>query len=182
MLAVFVVETNSNNKSDDIYVRKYLKSFYVIDSGDDVIRTVYLGGKDKYDDSAKKKEINNLRLKYLSMYRTDRRIAVFYCIDTDDISRGPDANENRRKAKEIEEFCRRNGYEFIWFHEVIEQAFIGKRVSSNEKKSAAERFAKRNLSQFGRSKLCCSDYSLCKMGTSNLDTVLRRHFKEKVAC
>ena len=181
MLAIFVVETNSRNRSDEIYIRKYLKSFYDINSGDDVIRTVYLGGKDNYRDSARQEDIRTLTSKYLSIERDDRKVVVMYLIDTDDISRGPDANTNRRKAKEIEEFCRQRNYEFIWFHEVIEEAFVGTRVSSNEKKAAAEQFERKVRININRSKLRYSDFSECKIGTSNIDLVFRQFFTEK-AC
>ena len=179
MLAVFVVETNSRNKSDYLYVKKYLDTFF--ESGNNVVRPIYLGGKDNYKDSSRLKDIKKLISKYQSIDRDDERAVVFYCIDTDDISRGPDANRNRSKANEIEDFCRRNGYEFIWFHEVIEQSFVGKRVSDNEKGKAAEQFVKRNLGNLDRSKLRCGSYSECRPGTSNIDAVLNRYFTGKSA-
>ena len=178
MLAVFVVETNSRNKSDYLYIKKYLDTFFEI--GDSVIRPVYLGGKDNYRGNAPQKEIRSWISKYLSTDRADRRTVV-YCIDTDDISRGPDADVNRRKAREIEDFCSRNDYRFIWFHEVIEQAFVGERVSNKEKGTVAESFARKNLQAFDRSKLRCASYNECRIGTSNIDMVLKQFFPEKTA-
>jgi hypothetical protein len=179
VLAVFVVETNSRNKSDFLYVKKYLDTFF--ESGSNVVRPIYLGGKDKYEDASRVREINSLVSKYLSVDREDKRIVVFYCMDTDDISRGPDASLNRKKAQEIEQFCKRKGYEFIWFHEVIEQTFVGKRVSDNEKGKAAVQFVKRNLCNLDRTKLRCDSYSECRPGTSNIDAVLSRYFMGKSA-
>lgn len=181
MLAILVVETNIKNKSDDIYVRTYLKAFYQISETDDVIKTIYLEGKDNYNNSAIAKKIKGLSDHYLNIKRVDETVVVFYFIDTDDLSRGPAANENRNKIRIIEDFCSRNDYRFVWFHEVIEQTFVGKRVSNKEKGTVAESFARKNLQAFDRSKLRCANYNECRMGTSNIDMVLKQFFPEKTA-
>lgn len=108
-------------------------------------------------------------------------MAVIYFIDTDDISDGPNANENRMIDQEIMSFCNNNGFEFVWFHEVIEQVFVGRRVSKKEKKTVAERFSSEDAKRITRSKLCCVNYNGYRMGTSNIDMVLCKFFAEKTA-
>lgn len=177
MLAILVVETNRKNKSDYIYLKKYMGVFF--DIGSDIIRPVYLKGKTNYNDSARIKEIQGLISDYKSIPREDNRIAVLYFIDTDDISRGPNANKNKKLNSDIKRFCKTNGFEFVWFHEVIEQVFIGTRVPDKEKKAFAERFASRRIYNFNRSKLCYRDCNQCIEGSSNIDLILKNFFSEK---
>lgn len=177
MLALFVVETNKDNNSDWLYINTFLKSFY--EMGNSVLRPVYLNGKGNYKKASVKAEIDRKSNQYLSQKPIDGTIRVFYCIDTDDLSRTAKAAENKRKAEEIKNYCVGKGYGFIWFHEVIEQVFVRKRVKDKEKKAVAKQFAKNGSILFDIRELRCNDYDGCKAGTSNIDLVLRMQFESK---
>ena len=177
MLALFVVETNKDNNSDWLYINTFLKNSY--ETGNNILRPVYLNGKGNYCKASVKREIEKWGSHFLSQKPIDDTIKVFYCIDTDDLSRTAKAVENKRKAEEIKNYCVGNGYGFIWFHEVIEQVFIGKRVSNNEKRAVARQFAQKSTIEIDRSKLRCNDYRECRIGTSNIDLVFSRFFSEK---
>jgi len=175
MLAVFVVEANSKSKSDFMYINKWLHSNFDIEP-EDVVRAVYLDGKGNFNKPSVEKEIGNLKKKYRATSRRDKREVVFFCIDTDDLSRTALAQDNLKELSEIADYCKIRDYELIWFHEVIEQLFLGKRVSRNKKADEARMFVQKEFPNQLPGKFACENYNQCIIGSSNMGLVLSRHF------
>ncbi len=176
MLAIFIVESDNKSKSDYLYISKYLHHFFNVGK-QDVIRPVFLGGKGNYRKRSKESEIKGFVEKFKSYKRDDDRIVVFCCIDIDDISRTGSAHENRVYAKTIHDYCCDKNWEFVWFHETIEEVFVGKRVSDKDKYRTARSFAVERLDSLKDCSFKHESYSGCVSGTSNLDIVLGKYFE-----
>ena len=77
---IFVVETDSNNQSDDRYIKKLINSRYDLSSNEIKTQYVHMGGKSHYDDSAVTSRIN----KYVKGNKGGEN-HIIYCFDTDEI-------------------------------------------------------------------------------------------------
>ena len=176
MLAIFIVEADNKSKIDFIYISKYLRHFFTIGK-QDVIRSVFLGGKGNYKKNSKGNEIKSIVEKFRSFKRDDDRVVVFCCVDIDDISRTGSAHENRMYAKTIQDYCCDKNWEFVWFHETIEEVFVGRRVSDKEKSRAANSLSEKGLESLNVYSFKYVSYLGCVSGTSNLDIVLGKYFE-----
>lgn len=176
MLAIFIVDADNKSKSDFIYISKYLRHFFTIGK-QDVIRSVCLGGKGNYKKNSKKNEIKTIVEKFKSFKRDDDRVVVFCCVDIDDVSRTGNAHENRVYAKTIQNYCCDKNWEFVWFHETIEEVFWGRRVSDKEKCRVAHSLTEKSLESLNVYHFKHASYLECVSGTSNLDIVLGRFFE-----
>ena len=50
---IFVVETNDKKKVDDIYINKFIRSYYDLSSNDVTIKFVHMCGKANYKNNIK---------------------------------------------------------------------------------------------------------------------------------
>ena len=167
MQVIICVEASKECKSDVIYIRKTIQQFYKIGQADVLFSYVYMDGKGNYSSPKIGKRIND----YVKLYKAGNpkgENVVIMCFDCDNYDT---EQEDARFLKDAKEFCRINGYCFVWFCKDIEHVYIGKSVPQNQKKDTAARFAKSN----GIAKV---DISTLKMddcyqkGKSNLCTVL----------
>lgn len=129
---LFCVETSKQAKTDNIYISETLKRYYQI--GSDIrIRFIYLNGKSNYNKNDIRMDIEA----QTSQYAKNGETHVIYCIDTDrhDI----DANQ-KKDLQDIEEYCAKNGYEFVWFSRDIEDVYWGEQIHKDEKVHKARRF------------------------------------------
>ena len=128
-LLLICVETNNKAKTDMAYIDKVLKTLYVINN-ETKIDYEYMESKYKYNSKKLKEDIKN-KTKVFKEYQ------IFLCIDTDNI----DVNsEDVYKVNEIENFCKYNKYEFVWFCRDIEEVFWGEKVEDREKILRAKMF------------------------------------------
>jgi hypothetical protein len=149
---IVVVEANAKSQSDFVYVSALLKCRYAL-AHSVRITPVYLGGKGNY--SRKEAEINKWKRKY--KFGPSR---VVFVLDTDFGKTGAGLNPD------IEQYCKRNGYDLVWMNRDIEEVFLG-RCCSN-KTEEAERFARQNrIKDVDLEKLGKRDPTSQK-GTSNL--------------
>ena len=124
-----------------------------------------MNGKGNF--SKKKKEIDKSTAKYKG------KSLVFLCYDVDNESK-----ETFYLNERIEEYAGNNGYKTIWFNEDIEQVFLNKCISKNEKKEEAKKFALNNFID----KIDCNKLMYCKIykrNTSNIMNVLDKYLKRK---
>lgn len=121
MIHIFLVETTSKNKSDEMYIRSLLSYKYIYTG--DKIKFIYLEGKGNY--STKQSEINRLKNNF------NNNAKVYMCIDLDNDIK---MQNNSFLNDKIYNFCLKNNYEYIWFNEDIEQVFLGHSVASSDKK------------------------------------------------
>lgn len=136
-LIILCTETNKSHPVDSLYIRKTLNHFYEIDNSI-TIKPVKFNGKGNFDKPKVLKEIKeNLKAKFDEKY-------VFYCVDTDKFaSKIEDVNLNNK----IENFCKQNGYAYVWFCQNVEEVFWKKEIQDNEKVKMAERFNISDLSK-----------------------------------
>lgn len=174
MLALFVVETSKNNKSDWMYIKQYLDTHFQ-KNPNDVVRPIYMAGKGNYSANRIMNEIDKQTRNYKSQVHKDMRIIIFLCIDIDDTTSSDNAKANEKKAKEIKDFCVKKGYNFIWFYKDIENVFLGHSVINKNKMEAAQKFL-RNSKIINIEKFKYNDYSSCINGSSNLHTILLKYF------
>lgn len=178
MLAIFVVETTRDNNSDYIYISKLLRNRFKQNSNN-VVKTVYAGGKGNVFSPKVIKEIYSFTKDYKSQVRDDYQIEVFLCIDTDDMSDSPNAHENQLKTKKVADYCKEKGFHLVWFHRDVEDVCWSCSIPQKQKKQKAIAFSDDVMKRLDVEKLCCDDYSSCRRGTSNLYAVLKRFFSEK---
>lgn len=128
-LVVFCVESDKKARTDDKYIDKVLREYYVIDNNVK-IAYAHMNGKGNFD---KKFVIDDIKSNFSGDY--DER-HVIYCIDLDNQA-DSDAIELNKKIKE---YCDNLHYELIWFCRDIEEVFLHKRVEQSMKLCEADRF------------------------------------------
>ncbi len=128
-LVVFCVETDKKAQTDNKYIDKAIREFYVIDNNIK-IAYAYMNGKGNYN----KKSVA-LQIKRHFSGDFDEKHVV-YCIDADDIADGDVIDQNRK----IKEFCDELNYHLIWFFRDIEEVFLHKRVNRSEKLAESDKF------------------------------------------
>ena len=132
MQLIFIVEANKDCRSDFLYISETLRKYY--NTLGHKITPIYLDGKGNYNKNKIKQEIN------INIHKYSGITNVFMCYDIDNLNK-PSFNLN----KLIENFCNDNGYHLIWFYEDIEEVYIGKHITNNDKKKKAEQFVSHNL-------------------------------------
>ena len=119
---VFVVETDSRNRSDMIYLNRIISCFYVKDASCKV-SWVFMGGNANYRSPAVLREIESL-VSMLSKNKTQ----VVYVFDTDH------SKKQQALLKEQLQYCKEQDYPVILFNSSIEDVLLGHRVSSAKDK------------------------------------------------
>ena len=79
---IFVVETNEKKKTDDIYINKFIRSYYDLSNNDITIKFVHMCGKTNYKNKTVVTKINKL----INQNSKGENI-VIYCFDTDRIDK-----------------------------------------------------------------------------------------------
>ena len=106
----------------------------------------------------------------------NNRSIVFYCFDCDDY----DCNQRDSKfLAEVEEYCKDNNYEHIWFCKDVERVYIGEKVPDKLKKQRAADFrSKKRINSVRREMLHVEQY---RQNCSNILNVLEEFecLKEK---
>lgn len=164
---ILCLETNKRARTDCVYVNETIRNFYDLD--DIKLSWIYMNSKTKFD---AKDVCRDIKTK-VNMYKHGKT-QVIYCVDTDDF----EINMEHRKAMEkIDQFCRKNAYELIWFCHDVEEVYLGERVSDDVKVREAEKFKRSkkiesvlpvNLTQ-PKEKKC----------SSNIMTVLDKYLSRK---
>lgn len=168
---IFVVETNSKCKSDWIYIKETIDTFFEYDLAHVKLSTVYLNGKGNY--RTKEKEIESLKAQYKAGAK-DNRSQVILCLDCDDYDT---KNEDKEFLENVEKYCKANSIDFVWFCKDIEQVYLGEKVPDSKKKDESARFkAKKMIGKVDLLRLTADTY---KKNTSNIVNVLRKYLKEK---
>lgn len=135
---LFVVETNEKSKSDYIYIKSIVDYVYNGRMLNDVkFSPVYMRGKGNYNQRRVTNQIASLCKQYKSIGITK----VIYCVDTDQFDKDP---EDEKILEDIETYCKKNEYDFVWFCHDIEEVFLGHSIPKSDKTECAKRYAARN--------------------------------------
>ena len=166
---LFCVETNKSANTDWVYINKTIKQYY-IQSPEISLKPIPMGGKTNYRSKTVVAIINS----YIRGYSRNGETTVFYCIDTDNCESDPD---RKKEFDSIRNYCKKQGYEFIWFCRDIEEVYWGERVESCEKVKMAAKFNRYDQLQ----KLAEKDLSsnLIRKGKSNILAVLDNYLERK---
>lgn len=135
---IFVVETNKVVKTDEIYIKSILNSYYDLKKNNNVkVQFVYMNGKTKYQNKKVIREINH----FVTENKNGDNI-VIYCFDTDRIDN--DADEKKFFDSAMN-YCKMKNYELIWFCYTIENVFLGRIVKDKEKRKESITYAKKEI-------------------------------------
>lgn len=168
---IFVVETDKKCKSDWVYIKDTIDSFFTYDTAQIKLSPVYLNGKGNY--RTKEKEISLLESQYRSTSRNNSS-QVIMCLDCDDYDIKPEDMEFLNSAKQ---YCMGKGWDFVWFCKDVERVYIGKKVPDKEKKEEAAKFkAKKCIELVEKSSLTSDAYI---QNTSNIINVIKKYLGEK---
>lgn len=168
---IFVVETNRKCKSDWIYIKDTIERFYQYNPAEIKFSAVYMDGKGKY--WKKEKEIKDLIAQYASTSKTNQS-KVIYCFDCDDYD---SKQEDAEFLKTVQQYCNRQGYEFVWFCKDVERVYIGKKVDDSKKGKEATAFkVKKLIAKVDAGKLSAISY--CN-NTSNIMCILDKYLIRK---
>ena len=166
---IIVVETDSKCKSDWIYVKETIDCFYQYDRTHIKFSPVYMGGKGNYQ--KKEREIKSLIKKFGN---NEKQSKVIYCFDCDDYDSN---NVTRRFLSDVQKFCEKNGYDFVWFCRDVEHVFIGQQIEKKQKKKVAERFKeKKSIKDVKLTKIEETKY---KNNSSNILKILDKYLERK---
>lgn len=163
---IFVVESNQQVKSDWIYIKSTIEHFYCYNRSEIKLSPVYMGGKGNYDKNNVVKKIEALKKQYVVMNK-ENASHVIYCFDCDAYGASADDKDIIKKSKE---YCESKSFKYVWFCMDIEDVFWKKRVSKNQKKEFADKFARKNqIAEVDDKVLSCT---AIRQQTSNLMKVL----------
>ena len=129
---IIVVESDEKSRSDFIYVNNVINLVYEKNIRTDIkVSPVFMKGKGNY--KRIKGRINKLQKDFCSIGKS----IVIYCFDTDKFDNKP---EDKKNLCEEMNYCKDNGFEFVWFCHDIEEVFLGESVSRTEKTNKAKQF------------------------------------------
>lgn len=175
---IFVVETSSDDKTDNIYLRTVLDYFFTSISKEygckTNIKTIFLNGKQHYKD---KKILNNIanQTRMFASYNEGAITKTIYIMDTDSTNK---IYEVGSYFHNVQKFCSDHGFELVWFCKNAENVFLGKEVDQIDNKTeAAKSFAKND----GIKKLDINNLSKSSIEykCSNILVVIGKYLKEK---
>ena len=132
MQIVILVESKSSADIDYQYIRSFIKKNYPSQDRHVKLNHINLNSKTRLE--ASQKQIEDKLTSYAFANPGEKQF-VGCCLDTD-TGKTSDPNRNKRCAA----FCKKHGYELVWFHRDIEEVFIGKRVKDNQKVREAKNF------------------------------------------
>ena len=135
---VLCLETRKQAATDYVYISETIKRFYAINN-QTKISPIYMESKARYNSPAVLKEIKQKKRTYVS-----GETKIIYCIDTDRYEM--DMNHSR-ELSEVSQFCQVNGYDLIWFCHDIEEVYLGKRVTKEQKVKEAGNFRRKSKIQ-----------------------------------
>ena len=164
---LFCMESNSQAKTDYQYIKATIQRFYA-DDKKVAYRQEYLGSKTRYKEPAVQKKIKEFQ-KY-----NKENSHIIYCIDTDDSDVSPVTN---KLLKQIQNYCKINGFDLILFCRDIEDVYWGKRISGNEKVQMSIKFKANKRIQEVQEKQLRKNGD--KPHSSNILTVLDCYFTRK---
>ncbi len=172
---IFCVETNKKCKSDYIYIKNTIDRFFAVDNSKIRLSPVYMDGKGNFASRKVKKEIDSLINQYIKASKNNRSVVIM-CLDCDDYDIKPEDKEFLSKA---ENYCKENGFRFVWFCKDIEHVYLGKRISDQYKDKEATTFAaKKQIEGFEYAKLRSNKYQNQR---SNLGIVLEEYLELKAS-
>ena len=125
---LFCVETTKQADTDYAYIKDTI-DYYFVQSSKITIRPVYMESKSRYKSKAVQEDIK----RQSGLADT----SVIYCIDTDDYDISP---EDRTLLEQIRQYCKKKGYEFIFFCKDVEDVYCGKRIPDTQKIKAIKQF------------------------------------------
>ena len=165
---IFCVETNKQCKSDQIYIKDTIERFFTYDNAMVRFSFVYMDGKYKYSSKSVKSQISKMTKEYAGT--NNNQSVVIYCFDCDDY----DCNQRDSKfLAEVEEYCKDNNYEHIWFCKDVERVYIGEKVPDKLKKQRAADFrSKKRINSVRKEMLQVDQY---RQNCSNILNVLSKY-------
>ena len=166
---ILCVETNKQANTDVGYIDAVIKKLYYIDT-EIKLQYEYFSGKGGYKDSTVLKKIE----KDIKALKERSLSEVIYFVDADKYDSNP---EDQQLNTDIENFCRQNGYKFVWFCRDIEEVFLHKTVDDSKKKEEVAKFKKgNNLGKATEATLSATSMSKKK---SNMLLILDRVLERK---
>lgn len=162
---LFCVETTKQADTDYGYIRDTIHHYYE-ESSRIVTRAIYMGSKSRYKSRSVQEDIKN------QVGTADT--VVIYCIDTDeyDVS-----DHDRGLLDQIRNYCRKKGYEFIFFCKDVEDVYCGHRIPKTQKVQAIRKFrTSKSIAKMDVDNLQRDDY---QVHCSNILNVLDRYWKRK---
>lgn len=133
---IFCVEADEKSRTDWVYINDTIKKYYQEDN-EIKYTPIFMGAKMNYDSRRVIGKVNKSIKEY-----THGSSFVFYCIDVDSFESNP---THIREFEDIENYCKVNGYNLIWFCHDIEDVYLNKRVHKKEKSTIVKIFRSGNL-------------------------------------
>lgn len=165
---ILCLETNKRANTDYIYMKETIDYLYQ-KSNQVKISIVYMKTKSKYCASSVLKEISRKTKDYVQ-----GETKVIYCIDTDEYEKD---TKHAKELNDIQQFCKRNDYDLIWFCHDVEEVFWGKKIPDSAKVQKAEAFRrKRKIEEMSVKELSDDTIKACR---SNILNVLDKYLIRK---
>ncbi len=168
---IFCYEANKRAATDNAYVSEVINRFYKL--GNDIsFSRIYMGGKSRYNHKDTIREINEIKKFCREAEITE--VKVIYITDTDSYESRP---EDKRYLKDINDYCKKNNYDHIWFCHDVEEVFWGDNSPIDNKVKKAGLFKNKKLiDEIDERKLKSIDM---KAGRSNILAVLDRYLTKR---
>ena len=171
MQLIFVMETDSECKTDWIYIKETIEKVYQYNNAQIKLSPVYMAGRGNY--KKKERRIKELISQYAATSKTNQS-KVIYCFDCDEYDRDPN---DRNFLNEVKQYCLDQGSEFVWFCRDIESVYVGRKIDRNAKRQTAASFKARKMINNVDSKSL--GYTSFHDNTSNILNVLDRYLQRK---
>lgn len=128
-VVVICVESPKSKFIDQAYIDKVIKTIYQIPN-DLKISYISMESKSRYNYPKVK---NDLKKAIKDFSESE----VVYCVDLDNYKSDYAAE---KLNNDIEGYCERNNYRFVWFCRDIEEVFLHEKIADSEKYKKAKRF------------------------------------------
>ena len=130
---ILCVETNSNAKTDYVYINETINRFYLYNPKTRR-EIIYLNGKTNYDKHENEIDYSKRH------FRGETTVIMF--IDIDNYDSDP---EDIKRWKNIESYCKQMNYELVFFTKDVEDVYLGHRIKNNDKVKESIRFRAKKL-------------------------------------
>ena len=178
---LFCVESNNKARTDYQYIEETLKRFYKVDRKIRY-RAIYLGSKTKYNAKDKVREINKNIKTFIKKNKVFSALIVMAIIIALVAIFAPvlapySPYDTKKLYDDIEIYCKKHGYEFVFFHKDVEDVYLGNSVKDKEKVSKVAEFKRKKMIENVDEFMLRMDYH--KRHCSNILKVLDKYWQRK---
>ncbi|MDD3085205.1 MAG: hypothetical protein PHU32_04960 [Candidatus ainarchaeum sp.] len=133
---IFCVESTEKAATDKWYISEVLKNYYHVKGNK--ISYVFMGGKHNYNNQLTINKIDKLTKEYQLTGSGNTYVIYVFDKDQNDLD-----NADNQFEKDVKKYCKKHGYELVWFVKTVEEVMWGSKMKKQLKRTKALDFIKK---------------------------------------